>query len=99
MNIDFLDEPTLIQNDSFAILNPGGGWPTKLWSTDGFAAIADRLSAEFAASVKSPDVASKLNASGLDVVTSSTPKEFAAHVQTEVAKWTRVVREAKIKVE
>jgi heptosyltransferase I len=27
----------------FAILNPGGGWPTKLWSPDCFAAIADRL--------------------------------------------------------
>jgi lipopolysaccharide heptosyltransferase I len=28
---------------SFAMLNPGGGWPTKLWGADGFAAIADRL--------------------------------------------------------
>jgi heptosyltransferase-1 len=28
---------------SFAILNPGGGWPTKLWGPEGFAAIADRL--------------------------------------------------------
>lgn len=27
----------------FVILNPGGGWPTKLWSTAGFAALADRL--------------------------------------------------------
>jgi lipopolysaccharide heptosyltransferase I len=27
----------------FAILNPGGGWPTKLWGADGFGAIADRL--------------------------------------------------------
>src|SRR5262245_12555870 len=27
----------------FAILNPGGGWPTKLWAADGFGAIADRL--------------------------------------------------------
>jgi lipopolysaccharide heptosyltransferase I len=30
-------------NGSFAIINPGGGWPTKLWSSDSFAAIADRL--------------------------------------------------------
>lgn len=28
---------------SFVILNPGGGWPTKLWGAEGFAAIADRL--------------------------------------------------------
>ena len=27
----------------FVILNPGGGWVTKLWSTAGFAEIADRL--------------------------------------------------------
>src|SRR5262249_35686686 len=27
----------------FAILNPGGGWLTKLWGADGFGAIADRL--------------------------------------------------------
>ena len=27
----------------FAILNPGGGWPTKLWSPEGFARLADRL--------------------------------------------------------
>lgn len=26
-----------------AIINPGGGWPTKLWNAAGFAAIADRL--------------------------------------------------------
>jgi heptosyltransferase-1 len=27
----------------FAILNPGGGWPTKLWSPDKFGALADEL--------------------------------------------------------
>ena len=27
----------------FAILNPGGGWPTKLWPAEAFAEIADRL--------------------------------------------------------
>lgn len=30
-------------DNAFAILNPGGGWPTKLWNTLGFAQIADRL--------------------------------------------------------
>lgn len=30
-------------DNMFAILNPGGGWPTKLWNTHGFAQIADRL--------------------------------------------------------
>lgn len=32
---------------SYAILNPGGGWPTKLWSAERFAALADRLWTEF----------------------------------------------------
>lgn len=32
---------------AYAILNPGGGWPTKLWSPAGFGAIADRLWQEF----------------------------------------------------
>ena len=32
----------------FAILNPGGGWPTKLWGADGFGAVADRLWEEYA---------------------------------------------------
>jgi lipopolysaccharide heptosyltransferase I len=30
----------------FAILNVGGGWPTKLWSADRFGALADALLAE-----------------------------------------------------
>ncbi len=28
---------------NFAILNPGGGWPTKLWSAERFGALADEL--------------------------------------------------------
>jgi len=27
----------------YVILNPGGGWPTKLWSTDKFGVLADQL--------------------------------------------------------
>ena len=34
-------ETTLDFDD--AILNPGGGWPTKLWSTDRFGKLADAL--------------------------------------------------------
>lgn len=31
----------------FAILNPGGGWPTKLWAPQNFGRLADRLHEEF----------------------------------------------------
>jgi ADP-heptose:LPS heptosyltransferase len=39
----FAEEQLARFDESFAILNPGGGWPTKLWGSGGFAAIADRL--------------------------------------------------------
>src|SRR3989442_5849262 len=29
--------------ERYAILNPGGGWPTKLWSAEKFGALADEL--------------------------------------------------------
>ncbi|MDQ5846562.1 MAG: lipopolysaccharide heptosyltransferase I [Acidobacteriota bacterium] len=29
--------------DNYAILNPGGGWPTKLWSAERFGRLADEL--------------------------------------------------------
>jgi lipopolysaccharide heptosyltransferase I len=39
----FAEEQIERFNARFAILNPGGGWPTKLWGAEGFGAIADRL--------------------------------------------------------
>src|SRR6185295_5857763 len=33
----------LLTNGQFAILNPGGGWPTKLWSAERFGRLADEL--------------------------------------------------------
>ncbi len=34
------------QSGPFAIINPGGGWPTKLWPTERYAQLADWLSSE-----------------------------------------------------
>ena len=39
----FTKEQLEKSNGALAILNPGGGWATKLWHTSEFAAIADRL--------------------------------------------------------
>jgi len=33
--------------ENFAILNPGGGWPTKLWSAEKFGGLADLLWANY----------------------------------------------------
>ncbi len=33
--------------DDFVILNPGGGWPTKLWEAERFGVLADRIFSEF----------------------------------------------------
>ena len=33
----------LLAGGRFALLNPGGGWPTKLWSTERFGRLADDL--------------------------------------------------------
>jgi lipopolysaccharide heptosyltransferase I len=34
-------------SEKFIILNPGGGWPTKLWSTERFGMLADRVWEEY----------------------------------------------------
>lgn len=39
----FAEQQIAARDDNVAIINPGGGWPTKLWNVEGFAAIADRL--------------------------------------------------------
>ncbi|HEX8500431.1 MAG TPA: glycosyltransferase family 9 protein, partial [Pyrinomonadaceae bacterium] len=37
------DEVVQLVGRRFAILNPGGGWPTKLWDAERFGALADAL--------------------------------------------------------
>jgi heptosyltransferase I len=41
------EEACLWAGGDYAILNPGGGWPTKLWGAERFGALADRLWSEF----------------------------------------------------
>ena len=62
------------------------------------APILERLATDINASVRAPDVTQKLNGMGFEVV-GTTPKEFSAHVRTEVAKWARVVAESGAKLE
>ena len=45
-----------------------------------------------------PDVVEKLAVAGVEIQT-STPKEWGEFVQSEIAKWSKVVKEAGVKVE
>jgi tripartite-type tricarboxylate transporter receptor subunit TctC len=61
-------------------------------------ALTSKLSHEIAASVKSSDLSERLKGLGTTPV-GSTPAELAAHVKSEVARWTQVVKTANIKAE
>jgi tripartite-type tricarboxylate transporter receptor subunit TctC len=45
-----------------------------------------------------PDVSAKVIEMGADVIV-STPEEFTAQIRHEVPKWTKVIKQANIKVE
>jgi tripartite-type tricarboxylate transporter receptor subunit TctC len=57
--------------------------------------IVDRMQREIEKAVNLPDVQARLLASGAEPV-ASTPEQFGAYVASEVAKWGRVVKQAKI---
>ena len=45
---DELEANLAAGNENYAILNPGGGWPTKLWNAERFGMLADELWSHFA---------------------------------------------------
>jgi tripartite-type tricarboxylate transporter receptor subunit TctC len=59
-------------------------------------AITARLSQEIAKAVNSPDLRDRLRGLGTTPI-GSTPEQLAAHVRSEVARWTQVVKVAGIK--
>ena len=60
--------------------------------------IVNLLHSEIVRIVGLPDVQKRLDDLGFDVVANS-PTEFAARIRTEMEKWAKIVRDAKIKVE
>ena len=58
-------------------------------------AIITRLSQEVAAAEKKPDVQEWFKSSGLDPVT-STPEEHAAYIRSEITKWAKAIKDAKL---
>ncbi len=61
-------------------------------------AVIDRLQGEIAKILRAPATAERLAVDG-SVAVGSTPEEFAAHIKAEHVKWSKVVREANIRVE
>jgi tripartite-type tricarboxylate transporter receptor subunit TctC len=57
--------------------------------------VIERLHSEVVKAVQRSDVASRLALDGTDPVASS-PKEFAAHLRSEAAQWSKVAKAAKI---
>jgi tripartite-type tricarboxylate transporter receptor subunit TctC len=60
--------------------------------------IIDRLVAEFVRAIRSPDLRDKLVAAGADPA-GTTPEQYTAFVQDEIAKWGKVIKAAGIKGE
>jgi tripartite-type tricarboxylate transporter receptor subunit TctC len=61
-------------------------------------AVVDRLQAETARIVHSPEVKQLLNNGGTEPV-GGTPEQFAASVKSELARYTKVAKEAGIKAD
>ncbi len=62
------------------------------------AEIVATLQREIAKAVATPDIKEKLLTLGFDPI-ANTPAEFGARIKTEMAKWAKVVQEAKLRIE
>ena len=60
-------------------------------------AIATKLNATLNAALKSPDVQSRFQQLNIDLHP-NTPEEFAAFVKEQMARWSKVVKDANIKL-
>jgi tripartite-type tricarboxylate transporter receptor subunit TctC len=60
--------------------------------------IVRKLNAAIVESLKSPDVAKRLASDGSTPV-GSTPEQFSAHIKSEIAKWRKLVKEAKLELQ
>jgi tripartite-type tricarboxylate transporter receptor subunit TctC len=61
--------------------------------------IIARLHQDVLAGMQSSIVKQRLATVGMDPTTSATPAEFGEHIRADVARWSKVIREAKIQVD
>jgi tripartite-type tricarboxylate transporter receptor subunit TctC len=62
------------------------------------AAIVERLSSELAKTVNAPKIRERLLQLGIEPV-GSTPTQFQAHIESEIARWTPIIQKAGIKTD
>jgi tripartite-type tricarboxylate transporter receptor subunit TctC len=62
------------------------------------AAIVNKMNAEINRILQLPDVRERLAGMGAEVL-GGTPKEFADHIQREIPKWAKVIRDANVKID
>ena len=62
------------------------------------AAIVSRLNTEINRILQLPDVRERLETLGAEII-GGTPKEFADHIQREIPKWAKVIKDAGVQVE
>lgn len=60
--------------------------------------IVDRLHAEWVKIAAMPDTKEKLQAVGFDAIV-STPEEYASTIKADLARWSRVIKDAGLKIE
>jgi tripartite-type tricarboxylate transporter receptor subunit TctC len=92
----FPDVPTMAESGI-----PGhevGFWLVVLMAAGTPKSIADTLNAQVAKILDLPDVKDRLQTIGFDPA-ASTSEAAAAHMRSETEKWTKVVRDANIKIE
>jgi tripartite-type tricarboxylate transporter receptor subunit TctC len=60
--------------------------------------VIKAIAAAYAKAVAAPELKKKLSDAGIDTTT-STPEQFAAHIQAETVRWRNVIRDRSIKAE
>ena len=75
-----------------------GTWNGFMVPTGTPRAIVERLNSEIVKILRAPNTMERLAADG-SIVIGNTPEEYAAFLKAEHAKWSKVVREANIRVE
>jgi tripartite-type tricarboxylate transporter receptor subunit TctC len=60
-------------------------------------AIVTKLNGAIVEALKAPDVAQRLASDG-SIPVGSSPEQFNAHIRSEIAKWKRLVKEAKLEL-